>query len=44
MKKEFEKYFYRIIDSHFLNSLENWQVEQLKRMSFKLYKKIHKTK
>ena len=38
-KEEFEKYFYRIIPSDLLSNLEPWQVDKIKTMVLKAYKK-----
>lgn len=44
MKKEFEKWFYRVIPGDLLLSLAQWQIERVKELAFKAYKKSHCTK
>lgn len=36
---DLDTYFYRIIDRYLLDSLEPWQVAEIKRMVNKAYKK-----
>lgn len=42
MKEDFEKWFYRVIDKYLFNSLDDWQIVELKKICFKAYKKSYK--
>ena len=36
---KFEKWFWRVVDRHLVDSLEQWQLQELKRLCLKAYKK-----
>lgn len=39
MKKDFEKWFTRVIDMSLFMSLEQWQIARVKELAWKAYKK-----
>ena len=44
-KTDFDKFFYRVANPYLLRYLENWQIEHVKTLAKKCYKKgLKKTK
>ena len=40
MKKDFEKWFIRVVDKDLFRSLEPWQLARVKELAWKAYKNI----